>query len=72
MASTKQVTTARDDDYIDHLSPEEAAQLLDQQARKFLNMSGKDFVRDYRAGKIKDPHRLAVARVAILLPLADD
>lgn len=47
-------------------------QLLDRQARKFLNLSGEEFAQQYRAGTIKEPHRLAVARVAILLPLADD
>jgi hypothetical protein len=54
------------------ISPEEGQQLLDRQARKFLKMSGEDFARDYRAGRIKDPHRLAVARVAILLPLVEN
>lgn len=57
---------------IEHLSREEALDLLDQQARKFLNMSGLEFVQAYRSGTIKDPHSLAVARVAMLLPLADD
>ena len=53
------------------LSREEGKQLVDRQARKYLKMSGEDFARDYRAGRIKDPHRLAVARVAILLPLVE-
>jgi hypothetical protein len=57
---------------IEHLSREEALDLLDQQARKFLNMSGVDFVQAYRNGTIRNPHSLAVARVAMLLPLADD
>lgn len=47
-------------------------QLLDRQARKFLSMSGEEFVREYRAGTIRNPCSLAVARVAILLPLADE
>jgi hypothetical protein len=57
---------------IEKLSREEGQELLDRQARKFLNMSGEQFARDYRAGRIKDPHRLVVARVAILLPLVED
>jgi hypothetical protein len=59
-------------DTIQHISRDEGKKLVDRQARKFLNMSGEGFARDYRAGKIKDPHRLAVARVAILLPLVED
>jgi hypothetical protein len=54
------------------LTEEEARNLLDQQARKFLNMSGLEFVQAYRSGAIRNPHSLAVARVAMLLPLADD
>ena len=50
---------------------EQGARLVDRQARKYLNMSGKEFVRQYRDGTIKDPHSLAVARVAILLPLVE-
>lgn len=57
---------------IEHLSREEALDLLDQQARKFLNMSGLDFVQAYQNGTLRNPHSLAVARVAMLLPLADD
>lgn len=57
---------------VQHLTREQGRQLLDRQARKFLNMSGSEFARQYREGRIKDPHRLAVTRVAILLPLADE
>jgi hypothetical protein len=56
---------------VEKISREEGKRLVDRQARKFLKMSGEDFARDYRAGRIKDPHRLAVARVAILLPLVE-
>jgi hypothetical protein len=57
---------------VEKLSREEGKRLLDRQAQKYLKMSGEDFARDYRAGKIKDRHRLAVARVAILLPLVEN
>jgi hypothetical protein len=53
------------------MSPEEGWRLLDQQARTFLGMSGEEFARRYREGLIEDPHRLEVARVVILLPLAE-
>ena len=78
MAHTAHVT-ARDGEpsangvpTVERISREEGKRLLDQQARRFLNMSGEQFVRDYRSGRIEHPHRLAVARVAILLPLVED
>lgn len=57
---------------ITHISRREGAQLLDRQARKYLGMSGEEFARQYRAGKIDDPERSEVIRVSLLLPLADD
>ena len=57
---------------VERLSQEEAKALVNRQAQKFLKMSGEDFARRYRAGEIEHPHRLAVARVAVLLPLVED
>jgi hypothetical protein len=62
---------AEADDSIETITREEGLRLLDRQARKFLGMSGEEFSRRYRAGQIENPHRLEVARVAILLPLAE-
>jgi hypothetical protein len=56
---------------VEHMSRDAAKKLVDRQAQKFLKMSGEDFARQYRAGKIPDRHSLAVARVAILLPLLE-
>jgi len=50
------------------LSKEEGEKLLDRQARRYLRMSGKEFVRKWKAKKIKDPDRPEVMRVAFLLP----
>jgi hypothetical protein len=50
------------------LSREEGRKLLDRQARRYLHMSGKEFVRKWKARKIKDPDRPEVIRVAFLLP----
>jgi hypothetical protein len=50
------------------LSRDEGEKLLDRQARRYLGMSGKDFVRQWKAKKIKDPDRPEVMRVAFLLP----
>lgn len=63
--------SAPDDDSIQLMTREEGLRLLDRQARKYLGMSGEEFVARYRAGEIDDPCRLDVARVAILLPLAE-
>jgi hypothetical protein len=60
-----------EDDSIETMTREEGLQLFDRQARKFLGMSGEEFVLKYRAGTIENPHRLEVARVAILLPLTE-
>jgi hypothetical protein len=57
---------------VEKLSREEGKRLVDRQARKFLNMSGEEFAREYRSGRIEHPHRLAVTRVATLLPLIED
>jgi hypothetical protein len=50
------------------LSKQEGEKLLDRQARRYLRMSGKEFVRRWKAKKIKDPDRPEVMRVAFLLP----
>ena len=43
---------------------------LDRQARKYLGMSGEEFVRKYRAGEIEDPDRSEVIGLSILMHLA--
>jgi hypothetical protein len=53
-------------------SREEGIELLDRQARKYLGMSGVEFVQRYRAGQIDEPNRLEVVRVAMLIPFADE
>ncbi|HEY7031733.1 MAG TPA: hypothetical protein VH482_10415 [Thermomicrobiales bacterium] len=53
------------------LSLEEGVALLDRQARKYLGMSGAEFVEKYRAGEIEDPGSTTVMRVAMLIPFAE-
>lgn len=60
-----------DDVEIVEVSPEEGWRMLDRQARKYLNLSGEEFVRRWEAGEIDDPDRTDVLRVAFLIPLAD-
>jgi hypothetical protein len=72
MAVARQPTEiAPDDDSIETMTREEGLRLLDRQSRKFLGISGEEFVRLYREGKIEDPCRLEVASVAMLFPLAE-
>jgi hypothetical protein len=50
------------------VSAEEGRAIIDERARRFLNMSGDEFRRRYEAGEL-DPDNDNVLRVALLLPL---
>ena len=50
------------------LTAKEGKSLLDQQARRYLQMSGEEFVRRWKAKKIKNPDRPEVMQVAFLIP----
>jgi hypothetical protein len=54
------------------LDRQEAKHLLDRQARKYLDMSGKDFKERYRAGTLEDAHTPRVIRVASLIPFSEE
>lgn len=47
---------------------EEGREMLDRAARKYLNMSGDEFVAAWDEGRIPEPDSLAVQQVATLLP----
>jgi hypothetical protein len=49
------------------MTPEEAAKLLDEEARRYFGISGEEFRRRYEAGELDDeqPH---VWEVALMLP----
>jgi hypothetical protein len=70
-SNRRRTASANGVETVERLSREEGKQLVDRQARKYLKMSGEDFARQYREGRINDPDRLAVSRVAILLPLVE-
>lgn len=53
------------------VSATEGRELLDRQARKYLQMSSDAFLEKYRAGEIEDADRTDVLRVAMLIPLAE-
>jgi hypothetical protein len=50
------------------LSRKEGRRLLDKQARRYLNMSGEEFARKWKAKEFKDPDRPEIMQVAFLLP----
>jgi hypothetical protein len=58
----------RTDNQIRELNPEEWAQRIDEQAHKYLGMSGEEFERRLRAGEIGIDDSPAVTRLAMMLP----
>jgi hypothetical protein len=61
---------AKEEDF-DYITREEGIELLDRQARKYLGMSGEEFIRRYRAGEIEDSCRSDVVRISMLIPFAE-
>ncbi len=60
---------SRAENEIHELSPEEWAQRVDGNARRYLGMSGAEFERRLKAGEIDIDHSPAVTRIAMMLPL---
>ena len=53
------------------ITKEEGMQILDQEARRLFNMSGKEFMDAWESGEFDDdPDGPGVMRVAMLIPLA--
>jgi hypothetical protein len=65
--ATRVVTEAAEEPRPRELTSEEGKRLFDERARRFLGMSGKEFVRRYDAGEL-DADDDNVLRVALLLP----
>jgi hypothetical protein len=57
---------------IDHVDEERGAEILDREARQYLNMSGPEFVRRYKSCQLQEFDHEEVFRVAILLPLVGE
>jgi len=54
------------------ITPAEAAQMVDKAAKRYLRMSGPEFVQAWAEGRWPDPDAVpGVMRVAGLLPLLD-
>ncbi len=56
---------------VKYVTRRRGAQILDRQARKYLGMSGAEFVRRYRAGDFDEADDSTIARIAILIPFAE-
>ena len=64
---------AKSENIIKELTLEEGWELLDKQARKYLNMSGKEFVKKWEAGEFdEDPDQPELMHVAMLLPFVSN
>ena len=64
---------AKSENIIKELTLEEGWELLDKQARKYLNMSGKEFVKKWEAGEFdEDPDQPEIMHVAMLLPFVSN
>ncbi|MGH2354097.1 MAG: hypothetical protein ACRDJN_21025 [Chloroflexota bacterium] len=56
---------------IREIGPEEVLVLLDRRARRYLGMSGEEFLRRWRAGEYaSDPDQPGVIDLAMLVPFA--
>jgi hypothetical protein len=76
MATARQPDDATDEGYslppIVELSEAEGRALFERQARKYMGMSGDEFLRKWDAGEIDDPDRSEVLTVVFLIPLVRD
>ncbi len=53
---------------VQELDAREGRELIDRQARRYLGMSGEDFVRAWERGELDPDHDPGVARVSMLIP----
>jgi len=65
MATRRELKTP----HVRMLSPEEAREAFDAEARLYLSMSGDEFIAKWDAGEFEDPDRPDIMHVALLLPL---
>lgn len=73
VAKGKRSADAEADDYFHEVTPEEGRQLFDAEARRWLGMSGEEFLCAWDAGEIdpNDPERHSrIMHVVMLIPFA--
>jgi hypothetical protein len=51
------------------VSADEAGEIFDRQARKYLGMTGEEFLRKWDAGEIHDPDQAHIVRQVLMIPL---
>ena len=64
------VATAEQGVEVRELTREQGRALLDKAARRYLGMSGEEFIRRWEAGEFADDDRYQVVHLAMLLPFA--
>ena len=67
---TTEVSEAGASYEIEEISLEEGRRLLDEAARRTLNMTAEEFIVAWDEGRFADPDSLRVQQVAVLLPFA--
>lgn len=64
-------STGNDDLLTEDFTPEEGKRLFDEAARRYMDLSGEEFLRRWDAGEWKDdPDHYPVMRLVMLLPFA--
>lgn len=59
------------EEYYHEATPEEGYEILDRQARRYLKMSGEEFLEKWDSGYFADKQdEPGVTRVAVLIPFA--
>lgn len=58
-----------DEDRLVHLTYEEALVMFDEAAQYYLNMSGEEFLRRWKANDFEDPDSAEVVHVGIMAPM---
>lgn len=69
MAMHKSAHNEFDEDRVEYLSHAEALQALDNLARRYLDMSGEEFLRRWKDNDFDDPDSFEVTHVGILAPM---
>lgn len=54
------------------INRKEGRKLFDRQARRYCGMSGKEFIRKWKAKEFKNPDQPKIMQVAFLLPFAGE
>lgn len=56
---------------VSEATPDDWSQIIDKSARRWLGISGAEFVARWNAGEFADDQRTEVTKVALLLPSSE-